>query len=188
MTPQSSLWAALSSVSLWRERWSRLSPAPKNRTSKCRVKSWVILYCVSPCWSNADGRVASADAKLTERSLARQGHVQPARLAEATRLPAVATWASSPPRSARRPRFQPTVAETLVIDHRQYMQLAIARAREVSAPPFAAAVIDWSSGKSLAICGNRAAENPLWHAEILAIRETCERRREAIDFRGRNAQ
>ena len=61
-----------------------------------------------------------------------------------------------------------------MIDHHQWMRLAIARARQMPASPFAAAVIDWSSGEPLAICGNRTSENPLWHAEILVIRETSE--------------
>lgn len=62
-----------------------------------------------------------------------------------------------------------------MIDHPQWMHLVIARAQENGDLPFGAAVVNWSSGELLALGGNRTAENPLWHAEILAIRETCER-------------
>ncbi|MFN0054779.1 MAG: nucleoside deaminase [Planctomycetales bacterium] len=63
----------------------------------------------------------------------------------------------------------------MMIDHAQSMRLVIARARETAELPFAAAVIHWSSGEVLAMCGNRTPESPVWHAEILAIRETSER-------------
>lgn len=62
-----------------------------------------------------------------------------------------------------------------MIDHLQWMRLAIACARQCCERPFGAAIVNWSSSEVLAICANRTQENPLWHAEILAIRETSER-------------
>lgn len=62
-----------------------------------------------------------------------------------------------------------------MLDHRRWMRRVISQARENSALPFGAAIINATSGELLAMAGNRTSESPLWHAEIVAIRETCER-------------
>ncbi|MBM3979915.1 MAG: nucleoside deaminase [Planctomycetes bacterium] len=55
------------------------------------------------------------------------------------------------------------------LDHESYMRRAIALAARVPDRPFAAIVVDRSTGEVVAEGWNRSDENPTWHGEIDAL-------------------
>lgn len=56
-----------------------------------------------------------------------------------------------------------------MLDHEEYMRRAIDLARNVPEFPFAAVIVDQSTGEVLAEGWNKSSINPTWHGEIDAI-------------------
>jgi tRNA(Arg) A34 adenosine deaminase TadA len=63
------------------------------------------------------------------------------------------------------------------LDHEHYMRRTIELAANVPDCPFAAVIVDRSSGQIVAEGWNKSSVNPTWHGEIDAINRLAEVRR-----------